>query len=458
MNMSQDLGSIFGKILRIDPLGSNSAGGYPAGLARKARGATVSAGSDRDLLPVEEAERRLWDAVAPLPAESRPAASALGAVLAERIVADRDFPPTDRSAMDGYAVRAADAAEPGSSLRLVGEVRAGQPVGTLRVDAREAARIMTGAIVPPGADAVVMVELTECADDRVTLHAAVTAGQHIRLQGEDLRAGETVLEAGTPIDPAAVAALASVGKTEVAVVGRPRVAVLSTGDEIVPPHERPAPHQLRDSNRVMLLGQLEEVGLDGIDLGRAGDTRAELAAAFSKASAADVLLVTGGVSMGEYDLVGEVLEELGFSLLFHRIAMRPGKPILAGRLGATLVIGLPGNPVSTFTGFQVLVAPALRKMMGRRDYRPRRIPARLARDLKRRPGRTTYHLASISVGAGGWVADPVRTMGSGDVLSMARANAFVVTPGAPHKLPAGSDVEAILWKETGLRTGDDRAS
>jgi molybdopterin molybdotransferase len=219
----------------------------------------------------------------------------------------------------------------------------------------------------------------------------------------------------------------------------------------VEPGVAPEPHQVRNSNAHCLVAQLAELALIGRRLGIAPDNRDDTRAAIRRGFDADVLLITGGVSMGEFDLVGDVLAAEGMRTVFHKVAVRPGKPILVGRRDKTLVVGLPGNPVSTFTDFAIFVAPALRKMMGysRRDNLE--VGAVLTVALKRKPGRETYHLARVEIEDGGYQATPVRTMGSGDVISMVRANAFVVTPGGKHALPAGSTVRAVLWDEFQLR-------
>lgn len=405
------------------------------------------------MIDVVEARKRLLAEVAPLGNESVPLGDAIGRTLAEEIRADRDFPATDRSAMDGFALRAGDAREPGAVLRVTGELRTGASPRVIRVGEGEAVRIFTGGAVPEGADAVVMVELTEedGGGGTVSVRQAVEVGQNIRRRAEDIRAGETVLRAGARIGAADVAALASVGRTTVRVGRRPRVHVLSTGDELVDASRTPAPHQIRNSNAPMLLAQLAEIGVPGIDLGVAADRDDTLAAALERGLDGDVLIVTGGVSMGAYDLVAEELDRLGMRRIFHRVAMKPGKPALAGRRGPCLVLGLPGNPVSAFTGFRVFAAPVLLRMSGasRWDDRPAR--AVLAERLRRRPGRTTYHLARVDLATVPPTARPVRTMSSGDVLSMARANAFVVTEGSPHALEPGSEVDALLWPDFALR-------
>ncbi len=412
------------------------------------------------MIGVAEARAKLLQAAVPTDVVEVALADALGRVLARPIVADRDLPPTDRSAMDGYAVRAADLAGAPCSLRRTGEVRAGQPVGDVRVEARGAVRIYTGAIVPPGADAVVMVEQTEETGDgrEVRFREPVRAGQHIRRCGEDVLRGATVLRPGTAIHAAEVAALATVGATRVPVHRPPAVSVLSTGDEIVEAGRTPAAHQVRNSNACALVAQLRELGLAARDLGNAPDDPAGHAAALRRGLEGDLLLVTGGVSVGRYDLVAQTLAELGMELLFHKVAMKPGKPVLAGRRGGTLVVGLPGNPVSAFTGFVVLVAPALWKLAGlAHGTTQAEVRAELAEPLFAKPGRTTYHLGRVAWSGDRWRARPVPNVSSGDVLSLARANAFLITPADGGPLGSGEAVAAILWRDFWARAPEDPA-
>jgi molybdopterin molybdotransferase len=400
------------------------------------------------MIEVQDAVRRLLDEVSPPESVTLPLHETLGLTLAERVVADRDFPPTDRSAMDGFAVRAADCAEAGRSLVVTGEVRAGQDPGAVVVGAGEAVRIFTGGVIPHGADAAVMVEFTEenRAAGTVVVKERPEAGQHIRRRGEDIRAGETVIEPGTIVRSAEISALAAVGCTRVAVVRSPRVAVMSTGDEVVEAEATPAPHQVRNSNARMLLAQLQSMRVDARYLGIAEDERAALDAMIADGLTGDVLILTGGVSVGEYDLVGAALLRAGCEVLFHTVSMRPGKPILAAKRGACLVLGLPGNPISAFTGFQVFVRPVLRKLMG--DPQPVAGPLRatLLTPLRRKPGRLTYHLAHLRWHEGKPLVAPVASASSGDVLSLVRANAFIVAPGDAQAIPAGAEVDVLAWE------------
>ena len=395
------------------------------------------------MLEVNEALERMLAAVSPLEPLDVPLAEALGRTLAEKVVADRDAPPTDRSAMDGFAVRTADTAAGGQTLRVVGELRAGRPAGEIGVRPGEAVRIFTGGVIPPGADAVVMKELAEedGATGTVRVAERPTLGQHIRRRGEELRRGDTVVDAGTPVRAAEIAALAAVGRTRARVVRAPRVAVLSTGDEVVPAERAAEEHQVRNSNAWMLLAQLAELGLSGRDLGIAPDDPERLDAAIASGLDSDVLLLTGGVSVGAYDLVGAALARAGATTLFHGVAMRPGKPILVARRGSCLAVGLPGNPVSAFTGFRVFVVPALRKLAGEPEPVRPTLRATLLARLPRKPGRLHFALARLDWRDGRPVVAPVRSASSGDVLSLVRANALIVVPGDPHAIEAGTEVD-----------------
>jgi molybdopterin molybdotransferase len=399
------------------------------------------------MLQVAEALEILLDAARPLASEEVDLVAALGRVLADPVAADRDFPPADRSAMDGFAVRAADTAAAGPTLRVTGELPAGRSAEGVTVNAGEAIRIFTGGVIPRGADAVVMVELTE--EDRASRTVRVLEptprGQHIRRRGEDLTAGEIVLAAGALVGPAEIAALAAVGRARIDVIRPPRVAVISTGDEIVDIEESPAPHQVRNSNGRMLIAQLAAMGFASTDLGIVTDDPDRLDEAIERGLSGDVLVLTGGVSVGEYDLVGGALARAGCEVLFHKVAMRPGKPILAARRGGCLVLGLPGNPVSAFTGFHVFVAPALRRLMGHPEPVEAPIRATLLDRVHRKPGRLTYQLARLSWRDGRPVAAPVRSASSGDVLSLARANAFIVVPGGMEAVEAGTEVDVAPW-------------
>ena len=405
------------------------------------------------MIDLDRARELLFREADALDTEEIPLDQAYGRVLRGAVPADRDFPPTDRSAMDGFAVRAADLGSGERMLDVVGESRAGGPSETLRVESGQAVRIMTGGVVPPGADAVVMVENTRSEEsrDRVTVNDRPEAGQHIRHRGQDLKRGEAALQPGVPIYAPEIAALSSVGALRLLVSRKPVVSVLATGDEIVEADRTPLPHQLRNSNSPALLAQLRELEVEGRYLGIAGDDREDLRRRIRQGLAGDCLLISGGVSVGEYDLVGEVLAEEGLRLFFHKVAIKPGKPILAGRCGDCLVLGLPGNPVSTYVGFVLFVAPVLRRMLGYKRWDNVELTATLEEPLRAKPGRMTFHLARLRASAGVLLTASAGSRGSGDVLSMIRANGLVVTPAAGANLPAGATVPALLWRDFHLR-------
>jgi len=399
------------------------------------------------MLEVEEALRILLEAVRPLPAVEVELADARGRVLAEPVKADRDLPPTDRSAMDGFAVRSRDLSTGRVRLRVIGELPAGRSADGVHVGDGEAVRIFTGGVIPRGADAVVMVELTREDRERGTVDVLEPAesGRHIRRRGEDLQAGATVLAPGSPIGAAEIAALAAVGATRVWVTRAPSASVVSTGSEVVDVSATPAPHQVRNSNARMLLAVLAALQVAPIDLGIVSDDPVRLDEAITRGLRADVLMMTGGVSVGDYDLVGEALGRAGCEVLFHNVAMRPGKPILVARRKSCLVLGLPGNPVSAFTGFQVFGAPALRRLMGYGEPVAAPFRATLLERLQPRPGRRSYQLARVSWRDGRAVVLPVRSASSGDVLALARANAFIVAAGDSRPVEAGEDVDVMTW-------------
>jgi molybdopterin molybdotransferase len=405
------------------------------------------------VISIEEAFERLMAAIAPLPPVEVSLEYAHGRVVAEEIRADRDVPAADRSAMDGFAVRAEDVREAGAILRLVGEVRAGEPAPATELREGEAVRIFTGALLPPAADAVVMLEETEAGPDAdtVRLCEGVERGQNVRARGSDRRAGEIVLLPGDPIHAAEMAALAALGHPRVRVHRAPEVRILATGDEIVSVATTPAEHQVRNSNAWGLRAQLREMGLSARDEGIAPDDVEGLRERLREGLKADVLLVTGGVSVGAYDLVAEVLKGEGLSVLFHGVAMRPGKPLLAGRCGDCLVFGLPGNPLSTFATFLVFVGPALRRLMGYTRCAPPCLQATLRAPLPRRPGRTSLHVGRVRREGEGFIAEPLPSTGSGDVLSLVRANAFLVTEPGREPQPEGSTIAALVWPEAGHR-------
>lgn len=395
------------------------------------------------MVSVEQARAIILGEARPLASETVALDDALGRVLAEDVAADRDLPPFDRAAMDGYALRAADVARAPVALEVVGELRAGD-AKALVVGAGQAVRIMTGAVVPPGATAVQQVEKTQPLDEfRVTVLAPVAEGQNLAPRGSEVKAGETVLARGRTLDPAAIGVLATVGRARVGVARRPVVAVLVTGDEIVDVVETPGPTRIRNSNGPALAAAARQAGADVRDLGAVPDDKDAIAAALGRGLAADVLVVSGGVSAGDYDLVEPALLELGARLLVTKVAVKPGAPLVVARCGETLVFGLPGNPVSAQVTFELFARPALLKMQGAAALTRPRLEAELGAAVRNRSGRRSYLPARLRHEGGRLLARPVRSLGSGDLVAHARANALVVLDAEREEARAGERVEAL---------------
>ena len=401
------------------------------------------------MIPVAEAVRVVIEKTAPLGAERVPLAEAAGRVLAEDVFADSDLPPFDRAQMDGYAVRSEDLREAPARLRVVGEAAAGRGWRG-HVQKGEAVRIMTGAPLPAGADSVQQVELTREAEDGafVEIERATEPGQFYVPRGSEIRAGERVLRAGEEVSAARTAVLASFGYAEVSVRRRPRVAVLATGTELVPAGERPGEDQIRDSNTYSLAAYAQLAGAEVERLPFAGDDpellRREIAEA---ASRSDVLVLSGGVSMGRYDFTKAALRALGAEVFFERVSLRPGKPTVFARLSAgrrALVFGLPGNPVSVSVTFNLFARTALRRMQGAREAAPREESALLSHPAKGAAERASYLPASLSTdGQGRLLAEVLRWGGSSDFVAFARASALLIVPAGVKSLEAGSVARVV---------------
>lgn len=397
------------------------------------------------MISVEQAFATVMAHTPALPAESVALGDALGRVLAADVCSGADLPPFDRAAMDGYALRSADVTGVPATLRVAGLVAAGRP-RECALEPGQAVQIMTGAPVPEGADAVLQVERTRSLDGgaRVELLAPVEPGLNVAPRGSEVRAGEVVLERGHWIDPAAIAVLATVGAARVEVGRRPRVAVLATGDELVDVADAPQPGQVRDSNGPTLLALARLAGADPWPLGRVADDGPRLARRLAEGLQADVLLVSGGVSEGVYDLVEPALAQLGVERFFERVAVKPGQPLVFGRRGTTLVFGLPGNPVSTQVTFELFVRPALLKMQGAAVPTRPLLEARLAAPLANRSRRRNHLPVRLRCEGGGLVAHPVRSQGSADVRAHAQAHALVVLEPERTRAEAGERVPALL--------------
>ena len=402
---------------------------------------------DTQSITPDQARERIRAAVRPLAeTETVPLAAALDRVLARDAPAAIDVPGAANSAMDGYAVRGEDlpaAAE--AALELIGEAYAGRPFAGA-VGPGQCARIMTGAVMPDGADTVVVQERTWARDDgRIGIGAGERPGQNVRAAGEDIAAGSVLLPRGRRLGPAELGLLASVGAAEIEVVRRPRVAFFATGDELRAVGEALAPGALYNSNSHTLGAMLRRVGVAGEDLGIVRDERAATAAAFRAAAArADVVLTSGGVSVGAADYVRDALEELG-EVRFWKVAVKPGRPLAFGRLGGAWFFGLPGNPVSVMVTFCQFVRPALLRIAGEADPPPPlELRATALAPLRKRPGRVEYQRGILRPdGSGALGVAPAGAQGSGILSSMSRANCFIVLPLDGGRVDAGAAVTVV---------------
>ncbi len=405
------------------------------------------------MLSPEEAWSRLEPHLASLPEESLPRRRAVGRVLARPLAARVDVPPADVSAMDGYAL--AGPAAPGERRPVAGTVAAGEAPG-LVLPLGAAVRVMTGAPAPLGADRVVPVEETDGGREVVELRGTPEAGAHLRRRGEVMREGEALLAAGDLITPGALALLATHGYAELPVHRAPRVAVLTTGDEVVPPEADPRPGQLRDSNTDFLLAAGATLGLAFESLGIAPDREEALLPLVERGLGHDVLLLCGGVSAGEFDLVEPVLARLGCSTLFDAVAIQPGKPLVAAVHPGGLVFGLPGNPASVMVGFWLFVRPALRRLLGAADaYWHGALSGVLAAPLPAARGRTRFLPAEIAFEQGALAVTPIPPQGSHDLAAYARGTALVRVPAGAPPAPAGAACEILPladWREPAARS------
>jgi len=368
-------------------------------------------------------------------------AEALGSVLAEEVRTDREYPPFNRATRDGYAVHAEEAAA-GARLRCTGEIKAGDSV-TVPLAAGSCVQIMTGAAVSPGADAVVMIEFTSREGEYVTFQRATDAGQNIVPRGSEARAGDVALQPGLRLGFAELAIAAQVGATQLLCARRPRVAVLSTGDEVVPIEETPGPFHIRNSNSISLAAQVRLAGGEPVLLGNAQDRIEDLGAKIEQGLREDVLVLSGGVSMGKYDLVESVLQAMGAEFFFDAVAIRPGKPTVFARCRDAFVFGLPGNPVSTMVTFLLFVVPALDLLSGAKARPLGLLEASLAEPLKEKTGLAHFLPARIEWERGGAEVRPLRWQGSSDIAALSRANCFLVVPADRQDIAAGEKVSVL---------------
>jgi molybdopterin molybdotransferase len=409
----------------------------------------IAADSDYDpnSMPVARAREYIRAFLAPVTAVERlHVRGALGRVLAAEIRSGVNVPAHDNSAMDGYAVRFADLKSEGeATFDIAGTSLAGKPFQG-RVAAGEAVRIMTGAVMPAGCDTVIMQERAGAADGRVTLPGGQRLGQNVRYAGDDIRAGQVVFKPGQIVRPAELGMIASLGIGEVSAYRKLRVAFFSTGDELVPVGGSLEPGQIYDSNRYTIYGMLARLGVDAIDMGLIRDDPAAIESAFAQAAqAADVVITSGGVSVGEADFVKQLLAKLG-DVLFWKIAMKPGRPLAYGKIGSAHFFGLPGNPVSAMVTFYQFVRDALLVLMGVPDPQPLPLLKAICTSaIKKAPGRTEFQRGILSAGDDGqWTVRVTGDQSSGILSSMSQANCFILLPDAQGNTPAGAMVDVQL--------------
>jgi molybdenum cofactor synthesis domain-containing protein len=402
------------------------------------------------LIDYPEAERLVFESTPRLPVEETPLGEALGLALAQDLAATTDSPPFDNSAVDGYALRSAEA-EAGRVFSVIDEAPAGRPAKR-RVGEGEAIKIFTGGVIPAGADAVVMVENTSGWGQEFELKKPPSAGDNIRAAGEDTRKGDVILPAATEVGAPEIALAATQGYGSLPVYRRPRVAILSTGTELVEPGTRDLdPGEIFDSNSYAIVAAAREAGAEARRLYAASDDADTLRAAIEEAlETADVVVTSGGVSVGEKDLVKSAMLDLGVEQVFWGVKFKPGKPLFYGTRGEIRLFGLPGNPVSAVVCFDLFVRPALMGMMGRRDRSRPRVPVYFERDIVNKFGRLHAMRVSLKRTEKGWLAESVGAQGSGLVSSLTKADALALVGPASEGIPAGEPVEAIVLRQEKL--------
>jgi molybdopterin molybdotransferase len=370
---------------------------------------------------------------------------ALGLVLAQEVKTDREYPPFDRSTRDGYAVRSSEVA-PGVQLKCVGEIKAGDTVRDALM-AGTCLQIMTGAAVPAGADAVVMIEQTSREGDLVRFERAAQRGQNIVPRGSEAAAGQTILTPGMRLGYAELALAAQVGAVNLQCAKRPRVAILSTGDEVVLIDENPGEFQIRNSNSVSLAAQVRIAGGEPVVLGNAADRIEDLGEKIERGLKEDALVLSGGVSMGKYDLVESALKAMGAEFFFDAVAIRPGKPAVFGVCKEKPVFGLPGNPVSTMVTFELFVAPSIDLLSGAEARALPLVEARLGEAMKEKTGLTHFLPARVEWRGAVPEVKALKWQGSGDITALAKANCFLVVPADREKIEVGEYVSVLLRKD-----------
>ena len=396
------------------------------------------------MIPVEQAQERVLNEVQPLGTEQVAFTEAHGRVLREDVHARVDVPQGDNTAMDGYAVRAADIANAPVTLRVIENLPAGT-VAAKRVEPGTAIRIMTGALMPDGADTVAHVEITDAGPDDVQVREPLRRGTNVRKRGEDMHAGDLVLADGTPLHAAEIGVIASVQKPVVRVGRRPAVAILSTGDEIIDVGDTMTPGKVVNSNSYSLAALVVEAGAIPRMIGIVADQKQATIAAIESALESDFVISSGGVSVGAYDFVKDALDALGAETKFWQVAMKPGKPVVLSRVRGRLYFGLPGNPVSCMVSFHLFIAPAIRKAMGQTtNLLPPIVQTRIAASLKSRGDRRNYLRVRVVARDGELVSLPMTSQGSGVSTSMIQANGLVIVETGITTVEAGTIVPTVL--------------
>ncbi|MBM4044757.1 MAG: molybdopterin molybdotransferase MoeA [Planctomycetes bacterium] len=403
------------------------------------------------MIKVDDALALVLSNVSPRAAVKVPLAEAQGLVLAEDMLSDLDMPPFDKSAMDGFAVIAADTDKAPVELEIVEELPAGS-VAKKPIGSGQAAKIMTGAAVLQGADAVVMVEDTEPGHKSsfVRVLKPVKKGKNICFKAEDMKRGDRVAAKGAVLRPQEIGVLAAVGAAEVLVHPAPSIAILSTGDELVKASEKPQPGQIRDSNSFSLRAQALRLTPKVQVLGIARDKRAELQRLIRKGLGHDIFILSGGISVGEFDLCGRVLKELGVNFFFEKVAIRPGRPTAFGKKDGTLVFALPGNPVSSLVTFELFVRPAVQKLMGCSRLGLPRVRASVTCPVAEKNGRTRFVPAVLRWSDGKWAVTPVEWHGSADIRGLTQANALMILVEGVEKLSPGEQTEVLVLDEADM--------
>lgn len=396
------------------------------------------------MISVDTAIKIVEDTIAPLSVKTIPFENSLGFCLAQDMQSDIDMPPFDRSAMDGYAVIAEDTTTAPVELAVIEDIAAGH-MPTKTISRGQASKIMTGAAVPEGANAVVKFEETEdlSTNNRVKILRSIDRGRNISNRGEDMQVGQTVLRKGMSIRPQEIGILATIGKSHIGVFSAPTVGIISTGDELVDVGLKPSVAQIRNSNGYSLSAQARRLKAEVEILGIVKDTKEEISNMMRRGLRKDILILSGGVSMGEYDLVGDVMKDLNTHVYFEKVALRPGKPVIFGRKDTTFIFALPGNPVASFVTFELFIYPAIRKMMGFTDIHRTTLKASLETEILVRRKRREYRPAFLRMHNNTWLVSPVEWHGSADLLATTRANCLLIVREDAEKLAAGQLVDVI---------------